>query len=911
MRRVSATAFACLLVGSSSSLVGQRQARVCNPDVACRTIDTSYIGDRRYEDYRVTNRNVMVNVPQRRAILNTSPADAAAACSLNPYAGIQSTLPSLTYTSASVSINASGTNQIANLSLQNVRTSDGYSVPTLNLLINRSTGAADFVFLTFFQSSNPGLGFPGPDLSWNYRLAEPLLPAPSLAGAQIVAIPQLSGLQVSVQRLLLAAAAALPTLYFGAGSIDIGGSSGLPVWTHAQVIQIATQLSSLIFSYPGHHLPPLRTLTCEVSGRPYASCQERQEALQFGSFLTFYGSSYLLSGNTFPAIGNSLLSNLRNWAAANALRTYPGYDPANPSHQDILIKYTLNTSVSLPLAVTWSMLRNDPVVSGSDRALIDGWVGALLAYAGRPYNNDLEVSPSNHGYLLEGVSMARAILFGDDARFAQAVERYYIALHQMNPDGSLPYEVTRDGCATAYQALAVMNLIALAELAASQGYDLYSLSVNGVSIHTAVKFLLDAVENPALISQYAYSQPAGQAVCWLPPRSPQDLQNVVYPLSAAVGRHMHVAFIDMYAARFPNSPLSVRLRGLPQGGIAAVRPLSKPEAGGNATCLAMTDPFVKITLSGPSETAHPAEGGAGTLALTSSSPSFAWIAEASAPWLTLVSASGVGNGTIRYTVSPNPAPSQRQASITAGNQVFLVTQSGTRPVPVIAPGGIVNAASFSGSPVAAGSLATLFGSNLASSAPADTVLRLNGILAPLFAVLPGQINFQVPWELAGQPRATVTATVGGITSRPHTLELAATGPGIFTTSSSSGGQGAILLANTDVIAAPAGSIPGRACQPARRGGVITIFATGLGPVNNQPATGAPAPSSPLSQTSRVPSVTIGGVSAPVSFSGLAPGFLGLYQVNATLPAGAPTGSAVAVSLSIGGATSNTVTIAVE
>ena len=92
---------------------------------------------------------------------------------------------------------------------------------------------------------------------------------------------------------------------------------------------------------------------------------------------------------------------------------------------------------------------------------------------------------------------------------------------------------------------------------------------------------------------------------------------------------------------------------------------------------------------------------------------------------------------------------------------------------------------------------------------------------------------------------------------------------------------------------------------------MQIYGTGLGPVTNQPASGDPAPSDPLSETVMTPTVTIGGVSATVNFSGLAPGFVGLYQVNATVPDNVPTGDAVPVVLNIGGAASNTVTIAVH
>ncbi len=74
-------------------------------------------------------------------------------------------------------------------------------------------------------------------------------------------------------------------------------------------------------------------------------------------------------------------------------------------------------------------------------------------------------------------------------------------------------------------------------------------------------------------------------------------------------------------------------------------------------------------------------------------------------------------------------------------------------------------------------------------------------------------------------------------------------------------------------------------HPAQRGQVVQLFGSGLGPVNNQPASGDPPPSSPLATTKTPVRVTIGGQDATVSFNGLAPGFAGLYQVNAVVPPG--------------------------
>ena len=244
--------------------------------------------------------------------------------------------------------------------------------------------------------------------------------------------------------------------------------------------------------------------------------------------------------------------------------------------------------------------------------------------------------------------------------------------------------------------------------------------------------------------------------------------------------------------------------------------------------------------------------------------------------------------------------------------------------PLVKPGGIVNGASFKPR-VAPGSIASVFGNNLAASVisasatPLPTILggttvTLSGLtgplLAPLFYVSPSQINFQVPWELTGQSQASLTVTVGGSTSNPVTVALANFAPGIFVANSS--GQGAILNADSASIAAPSCALPGS--QPVVPGRFISIYATGLGPVANQPATGATASDNPLSVTTTTPTVTIGSVSAPTGeesqFSGLAPASVGLYQINVQVPQDAPTGDAIQLTVSIGGVTSNTVAVAV-
>jgi len=239
------------------------------------------------------------------------------------------------------------------------------------------------------------------------------------------------------------------------------------------------------------------------------------------------------------------------------------------------------------------------------------------------------------------------------------------------------------------------------------------------------------------------------------------------------------------------------------------------------------------------------------------------------------------------------------------------------PPPAIAAGGIFNAASYAGT-VAAGSIAAIFGSNVGSSTASATAFPLPTTLgetsfligtegAPLYMTSCAQTNLQIPWESAGETQVPVTATVGGLVSIPQSGTIAPFAPGIFALNQAGSGQGAVEIAPTTVLAAPLSTNS----RPVNPGEYIAIFCTGLGPVSNQPASGAAALSSPLSMTPTLPTVTIGGVPAQVTFSGLAPGFAGLYQVNAVVPAGAPSGSAVSLAIGIGGIQSNTVTIAVQ
>jgi uncharacterized protein (TIGR03437 family) len=173
------------------------------------------------------------------------------------------------------------------------------------------------------------------------------------------------------------------------------------------------------------------------------------------------------------------------------------------------------------------------------------------------------------------------------------------------------------------------------------------------------------------------------------------------------------------------------------------------------------------------------------------------------------------------------------------------------------------------------------------------------------------VNALIPYSLTSSTNHPLQIVRDGTTSTPFNVTQADVLPAIYTADQTGTGQGAILIAGTGSLAAPVGAFPGS--KPVAAGQYIAIFANGLGPVVNTPADGAAAPSAaPFATTLMTPTVTIGGIPAPViQYSGLAPGLVGLYQVNVQVPAGVTSGSAVPLVISIGGSISNTVTIAVQ
>ena len=237
-------------------------------------------------------------------------------------------------------------------------------------------------------------------------------------------------------------------------------------------------------------------------------------------------------------------------------------------------------------------------------------------------------------------------------------------------------------------------------------------------------------------------------------------------------------------------------------------------------------------------------------------------------------------------------------------QSFAVSTAaapGDVSLPTLFADGVVEGAGFTPRrPLSPGGIISLFGArfagenNFASQLPLERELagvsvRVGDQDAPLFFVGPGQINAQMPFEVSLGDSVPVAVSVGGLLTAPQNYLIAPTQPGVFI----AGENAAILDASFHLVTPQ---------NPARPGDTIQIFCTGLGTVEQQVETGAPAPS--FSTVQLPVTVTIGGINAPVDFQGLAPGFVGLYQVNAVVPAGVEPGDAIPLVLTQNGIVAN-------
>jgi astacin len=223
---------------------------------------------------------------------------------------------------------------------------------------------------------------------------------------------------------------------------------------------------------------------------------------------------------------------------------------------------------------------------------------------------------------------------------------------------------------------------------------------------------------------------------------------------------------------------------------------------------------------------------------------------------------------------------------------------------------VVNGASYEAGAVAPGQIVTLFGSNLGPEAAAGlqlessgrvatelagTRILFDGVPAPLLGVQARQSSAVVPFSVAGKSITLVEVEYQGRRTQSLFLPVASSAPGIFTLDQSGRGQGAILNEDGITVNSPA--------NPAPRGSIVSIFATGAGETDPASLDGVlpwgilPVPRLPVM-------VRIGRAAAEILYAGAAPGLVsGVLQINVRVPWNIEPGDFVPVVLTVGRVTS--------
>ncbi|RED18633.1 alginate lyase family protein [Pontivivens insulae] len=197
-----------------------------------------------------------------------------------------------------------------------------------------------------------------------------------------------------------------------------------------------------------------------------------------------------------PAAEAQLRQSILAWARADALR-WPRDWNAGRDSGPATVYFTAHTIA--PTAIAYGTWKSS--FSPDEQAIVEGWLDRVLERTG---NNPRMRGWNENKKFLYGVGlMAYGIAAENTDAFNRAVRIYQRGIDAMRPDGSIPGDTERGGSAIHYVNTAVSSLVAMAEMAAGQGVDLYSYASGGTDLHDAVRYIADATRDQDLIIQYA------------------------------------------------------------------------------------------------------------------------------------------------------------------------------------------------------------------------------------------------------------------------------------------------------------------------------------------------------------------------------------------------------------------------
>jgi uncharacterized protein (TIGR03437 family) len=279
-----------------------------------------------------------------------------------------------------------------------------------------------------------------------------------------------------------------------------------------------------------------------------------------------------------------------------------------------------------------------------------------------------------------------------------------------------------------------------------------------------------------------------------------------------------------------------------------------------------------------------------------------------------VTTNSAGLASVILTLPAKPGA----VKVVASTGTLFVTFNATAlAAPTLLTDSIFNGVTFNANTsFGPGSILAIYGENLASGQDSATnalpsslvttriliTTPAGDVALPLFSVSPLEIIALLPLDVS-PGRYLLHAEVGTLRSNNVEISVAALDPGIFTANGSGRGPGIFVKSDGTIVSA---------ANAADRGSTVSFFAAGLGQVIPPIESGQPGASSePLNRTIQAPRVFFDRYSANVLYSGLAPGIPGRYLVTVQVPALASPATNVSVSMTIGGFTSNRVTIPIR
>ncbi len=226
------------------------------------------------------------------------------------------------------------------------------------------------------------------------------------------------------------------------------------------------------------------------------------------------------------------------------------------------------------------------------------------------------------------------------------------------------------------------------------------------------------------------------------------------------------------------------------------------------------------------------------------------------------------------------------------------------PPPTLAPGGTLNDFNpVTGGALAPGMIAQVYGSGLAASPVSTGVLPLPSTFdntfaqvgdyqAPFYFLSGDQLNVQIPAELVASQQLPMLLSVNNALTLPITLDIVPNAPGVL--SAFDGPTPPSTQDGAHIVAQHLNGSSVTSASPAKPGEYLVMYMAGLGATDPPVPSGQPAPGAPstLAALTVQPIVTVDKLPSNVVFAGLAPTFVGLYQIDFQVPPGASSGDDV-------------------